>query len=1658
MACITRIEVANFLSDGYVTGKEWIPLYRGETLRLFGQSAALQIDNGGGKTSLTEACLYLLSRNRQLKPRVEARVAPVDNGWTHIRIEFIEKPHNDNILQSSLITVEPDDVPGTPYVIGLCWNRGKEPYFYRFQGFLEDALCFQKTANKLELIDNDSFRKSVKEIPGARWDTWRNIAEWHEDIRQFTNVEIIKQNVEFQLEGAGDYSAMVTKVKQQSGESYAVAFFRQFVAPELLRQPLGEEGEEDEQKFEDALFKTLKPTADALVDIAKQQRDLKDATEAIAKFQPIEEKAQEIIDADGEYQDELTKVIRDGAIIHAISVKYPLPGIPLFPTNPQWIKDKKVLEALSYLVIDKREGVLIADEGLGTLAGVDTFRLNDYAKRSNTQINGHTGISQFIDLKHDVKNISKEINEQLTSSPDSQPIDLNRDVKKNGPGRRRSSITYYGLKESLLLLSAVANLSGSKTQGLDDVVTRAFGIAITELDTNPYRAEKRRLTGELDQATKQRADAKADYDHWQKRYEELLAVAREAKENQIAYETFAVRKEEFPEEHWETPLIAKEWAEETRKQTQLALTDHIEKVGMLDSEFKLWKNLKYKHDIISLPSALDDLILTFETVSERDREAKKSLKHAREKHGLLSNQFSEKESSLINFQEQHQGLSKLAELLPKYHEIFGYAEPDTLNPQQELQAENNLLRNKYPKLTEAKRQKSDIEELMPRLETFQEIFGGIDPSTLNPLKALMDHKNKISSEQQIMDGHLPYIEALNKFREITPGQTPDEWLQKAAKDRSNFDNEKRKNTERIGELNGELADLDKYAMADDRVYAKALTALQAAGISFERLHETVTNSANGDRCQKLLTLFSAALSAPVVSSIEDAEQATKILEAASLTVPVFYKLALSQFVQQGEVRLSGAIAYNFFVGRRTRQVEILLDPALIEAEKERIRNEISKLTLDIRDIDTNLALISEYSDSVKLAVSAKDAIKRDSENKFKEAKNNLDRMNVELTGHEFRASEEARNSIEAMKQYIKAGGATGYQELSEVTIPKLVAEMKTIDERIAVLNGQVTEEANRVLLAAKDYKKLGGDKELNRLTEEIGILEPQVKGLSDQISELVRDISGVLEVAEVRWTKELNELKTSYAEDKRQLEVAIAFEKNGNDVFMQNAPATRKSLENDVGIAQRRLEKIDFDRANSYIQMTKAEERSPADQLVDADGKRKEAQTLEKNVQIRINILSSQIEVLIPFVEAMHEMIVVIRSQSAKIAGFSDDIRQRIHDGAVHPEILGYAEAIRLACMGDRASTAEEASTAIANLKRAIEELEIDTRHLLTLSNMCKKSRKEFEQRRSEFCSKAKSGEIKGLHVLEIEQIENATTLEELLSIHDLKGKIEGQIKERETNLQKIRDVMESNKSATVNNLARFARQAKLNLEILDRVMKRKPEARFIVKADMASEERIQQIIESLIAEIEDRESAARERSGASLNEDIERRNKSYKEMIHSKIYHNIFIDPQVSFIHTAIRDGETPLTAPGTGLSTGQHTALAMMWLVRQAEYAQDRVAMMYGSRKEQRAALKGSQRIMFFDGLFSNLSNESYINTAFHGLKDVGDNFQLIGLIHNPHYVNNKDIFPAHLVGKRKLAKSGNKERVFVAVEPWQEDNGMIVYTSAFKHNSDGDQHAET
>ncbi|MEQ1741337.1 MAG: hypothetical protein ABL869_02385 [Candidatus Nitrotoga sp.] len=570
------------------------------------------------------------------------------------------------------------------YVIGLCWNRGKDPYFYHYQGLLEDAECFLKTESKLELIDNAAFKKSVEKIPGSHWNTWRNIAEWHDEIRYFTNVEVIKQNVEFQVEGAGDYSAMVTNVKPQNGETYDVAFFRQCVAPELLKQPLGEEGEAHEQKFEEALFATLKPTADALVDINRKQQELNDATDAINKFQPVEEKAQEIIQANIDYNNELTKVVQEAAIIHAIAVKNPIPGVPVIPANPQWINDKKVLEALSHLVIDKREGALITDEGLSLLTRIPTGEIN---KRSTNRI---TIDSQVIELAQHLKGLNDKSSIQEEVGDSSQLI-VNKEHLKHNRGGRRYALTCYSLNEALVILQAISNLAGAKTEGLGDTLTRAFGIATTELDTNPYRKEKRKLSAEREMFRQAQNIEKANQAHWQAKYEELLSASRETQENQVAYEIFTARNKEFPEEYWQTPLMAQEWTVKARENSQKEHSDHIGRAGTLNNDFTLWKKLKSKHGLITLPSALEDLNSAFGTAREQDQNAKRALTEARGNHRQLSGKFSEKKSRLEALDGQHEKLSGLAISMPKFHEIFGEADPESLNPQKALKEANQSL-------------------------------------------------------------------------------------------------------------------------------------------------------------------------------------------------------------------------------------------------------------------------------------------------------------------------------------------------------------------------------------------------------------------------------------------------------------------------------------------------------------------------------------------------------------------------------------------------------------------------------------------------------------------------------------------------------------------------------------------------------------------------------------------------------------------------------------------------------------------------------------------------------------------------------------------------------------------------------------------------------
>lgn len=1657
MASISRIQVANFLTDGYMAGKEWTPLYRGETFRLFGQPTAMQIDNGGGKTSLTEACLYLLSRDRRLKPKVEDRIAPIDRGWTHIRIEFIEKSHDDDVLQVNLITQDPEDIPGITYVMGMCWSRTKEPFFYSYQGSLDDAPCFTQDPKGLTLIANDDFRKSIERMPGAKWNRWRNQSEWLDEIKQFTNVDVIKQNVEFQLEGAGDYSAMVTKVKPEGGETYDAAFFRQFVAPELLKHAMGAEGDPDEQGFEDTILKTLKPAADALLDINRRQNELDDTRQALLKFDPVLQKAGEVVSANTEYDRVMNDLARNAAIVHSLALAAPLPGMPVVPAGTQWASDKRIMEALAHMVIDKKHGALITDEGLSSLTRIPTGEIN----RRATAGAGIAVGSQLIDIKDHLKTSNGFSSSSADIADELQAIENKDHLKKGGRGGRRYETKFYDLEQARSIVSALANLSGAQTSGLADVLSRAFGITTGEIDTNPYRARLRVLAAELKAQKTRQATAKSDYTHYQEEHERLTAENRETKENQIAYETFASRKGEFPEEFWGSPIAALSWAKDESSKAGNEHTEHIKRSGECQAGYSAWKALTAAHGLTPLTEAHDALVRQHADATNTDQSARLALGNAKAELRKKQTEQKTKEEKFKVAEQRLNRLNELAASLPAFRDFFGDADPASLDPNAEMQSQQDARSKNQSLLQSASSKKQELSDLRSKSRLFLEIFGDVDPMPLDPAKDLQNHREALAIEDGTVAEHLPYTEALSYFREQHPGMTPDAWLSETASQRQLLNEERIEKNKAIKDLEGELADLAAFGAADDRVYAKALQLLGRNGIAFERLHDLASRTVKGPRLEQCLSLFSAALSAPVIASLEAAGEATRLLEEARLMVPIFFKPALEHLLREDEIHQIGEVAHALLVGRHTRQVAILLNPSLIEEERSRTQTQIGTLSKRNETIGKLLADLSEESDAVTTAVTAKEAIRRDSERKYAEAMDRRDGLQQKTAEFVRRASTEALEAISYMKRFLKAGGDDELRKLAEETIPELEGEKVQIQGRIYKLNRQTSEPAIRALHAAKDYLLEGGETALATAKADVEALRHVVEILKAAVNNLQGQVDGELNQAATNATDALNQLNETFQTDKRDLETAIRFEMDGHVRFMEQSPAREQELDAAVKAAQARLQGIEFDRADRYIQSTRAEERSLAERIAEAQGKRDNAKFDEEKAGKEITQIEGKIGSLTPFMEAMHEMVIAVREQHAKIAVFSEDILRLMQSSSItDPEILGYAETIRIACLGDTPGIDTEIRSAMINLAQCVRELDINTADLQKIDENRKRLFRDYVDRRDGFCDRARKGEIKGLNQLEISTIAEATTIEQLQLIQKTRDKIEVQIGEIESNLDKIREAMETNKHASINSLASFARQAKLSLDILDRVMKQNPKARFHVETPVADEQEIERIIGELLAQIEDKERALRERSAFMLNDEIDRRAADYKQLIHDTIYRRIFsardknnnpIQPKVYFTHASIRGMEkVPFT--DRGLSTGQRTALAMMWLIKQAEFAIARAASFYSTRKEQKAALKGAQRIMFFDGLFSNLSNEDYINDAFQGLRGVGDNFQLIGLIHNPYYVNNKDIFPVHLVGKKKVANKGDpgRERVFVSVEPWQDSNGVILYTSAYKHKA--------
>ena len=172
MSLISRVEISNYLTEGLESNHfaNWNPMLTGITLRMDCQSSLVNITNGGGKTSMAELLLLVLSRDKNLLQRVRDKSAPKGRGYTHARIEFREVDKS-SFREPSLLEIDPENQPGQTRVIGVALTNDvvDSPIFYSYSGTLEGSPCYTLASGVLNNVPDDAFAKRTKSIPGCQW-------------------------------------------------------------------------------------------------------------------------------------------------------------------------------------------------------------------------------------------------------------------------------------------------------------------------------------------------------------------------------------------------------------------------------------------------------------------------------------------------------------------------------------------------------------------------------------------------------------------------------------------------------------------------------------------------------------------------------------------------------------------------------------------------------------------------------------------------------------------------------------------------------------------------------------------------------------------------------------------------------------------------------------------------------------------------------------------------------------------------------------------------------------------------------------------------------------------------------------------------------------------------------------------------------------------------------------------------------------------------------------------------------------------------------------------------------------------------------------------------------------------------------------------------
>ncbi|MBB6582215.1 hypothetical protein [Ralstonia solanacearum] len=1102
----------------------------------------------------------------------------------------------------------------------------------------------------------------------------------------------------------------------------------------------------------------------------------------------------------------------------------------------------------------------------------------------------------------------------------------------------------YDCEQTIALVRATTQFAaGLDRDAIIRAVMDAFDWVQSHADTNPARIEMARLEVKRKQAEADHKRYSAQGKALLEERERLMNEQRQIGAQQAEYGRM-VRSGLFTQAEMRSPLQTRQRVAEALESAQGNLTTHLLRMAESANVYRQWQDFVAEHGEGAQPDAvLSDLADAVELAQQQEQDAKESRREAAEAGDAAR---SEEKAARAALQEVSARADKLQELGEKVHgfkAVFGDEAPEDLETSVKAQLATAQAREH-----DIHTKRTTMAEGLGALSAFEAVHGtGVLPGAW--LEQRDDRRRQLT--------------------EALPGQRSE-----------------------LADLRARRSDLENHAVAAGKV---AREVLSLAGADAVPLHEAVARMALPEaRRKQVLSLFSALLFSPVYADAHRAAEVATQLAQTGVESPVFLASELQAFCTAGTIDFDGKVARTWLVGVKTRPVDCLLDPTLVEREKAALDESIDRLEQSLKASEEEQEALSPNHPEAKQAYMASDAV------------------------------------------------AKGYRDLDAA----LEAEQIPLRERLPILRERASPEAIESIRAVIAYRKLLGGDTHEAILEDLARAEER----HEYAEAAVQTRAGLAKDADAAWElshRDLSAATTILATMEKELKAISAFIQADGPEFMRTAKNVRESLEATKQQAEAR-NAFRFEDVEAFVQAGDHRPKEIEDRLAQigpehegiSKGIDDAAATYERLGERTAALAGHAATVdLVACVLRRKQRDLVLRDCIPVTVGEADLSTHPLYQKARQVQEAGGIEDMVTALQG-MAETLEEVNAGLLSQK-----LE-STRKQLAISRQAYHG--EIDR------VKATGGAAMDEHVrLGLDAAkENVGALSDLISGTQASYTLSKQANEQAS---EYLDAQWSEIGAWLEN---FTRRLPSNLDTMKAVFRsrRDPVSGEIVKAGFEIEAKsadmgdVRAVLDGIVEKVE-----KRERSREALGDDEAAQamvDKNLRKEIREQFYRSVILEPRIRVCLPSI--SQKALLLEKDMASSGQGVAMTLLWIVKMADYVTERDLSRQSVSAAHRKRIRSQRsQFVFIDGAFSHLSDPKLIDDALKGIQESRGKFQLLITGHDPNYQNKWQYFPTYVVAREigaNLMYADSETRRLVQPEEVGSRAGVIELASFRKGGS--------